>query len=205
MKSLRSVVWVGAACVLFTAALSADTLIMRDGRRVRGQLITVRDGVIEFEGQDGFFGRRERLRIDLADVARIELDDQGRDRDSRDDRTGGRPSGLRERDVKVGAATAWNDTGIEVRAGQAVYFSAAGRVRWGPGRQDGPAGEDRSPYNAGRPSPGTRPPGSSAGLAMPRNTSSSARTRGPSGCGPPAGCNSASTTTTCVTTAGRSG
>jgi hypothetical protein len=35
-----------------------------------------------------------------------------------------------------------------------VYFSASGRVRWGPGRQDGAAGESGSPYNPTRPIPG---------------------------------------------------
>ena len=75
--------------------------------------------------------------------------DAGRDRDQRE-----RPPGLRERDVTVDAATAWRDTGIDLRAGQTVYFSASGRVRWGPDRQDGPEGEHGSPYNAGRPIPG---------------------------------------------------
>lgn len=154
MRYFRSVVWVGVGCLGLTAALGADTLVLRDGRRVRGDLIAVRDGVIEFEGQDGFRGRRERLRIDRADVARIELDDATSDRGDRGDRadrTGDRPSGLRERDVNVEAAVAWKDTAIDVRPGQTLYFSASGRVRWGSKRQDGPAGEDRSPYNAQRP------------------------------------------------------
>ena len=47
----------------------------------------------------------------------------------------------------------WLDTGIELRAGQTVRFQASGRVRWGPGRQDGPEGEDNSPHNPGRPIP----------------------------------------------------
>ena len=149
---------VGIWCLLLGVAASADTLVMRDGRRVEGQLVAVRDGVIEFEGQrSGFFGGRERLRVDRDDVRRIELDedyaDRGRDRD-RDDRGYSRPSGLRERDVSVDSAIGWKDTGIEVRAGQTLYFSATGRVRWGPGRQDGPSGEGHSPYNATRPIPG---------------------------------------------------
>ena len=56
-----------AAIVLAGAALQADTLVMRDGRRVQGQLISVRDGVIEFEAQRGVFNR-ERARVDRADV-----------------------------------------------------------------------------------------------------------------------------------------
>ena len=150
-------------CAGLTAAVQADTLILRDGRRVQGELVAVRGDEIEFDGQRGFFGGRERMRFDRRDVARIEFDDErgnrlDRDDDRRDDSrdTGGRPSGLRERGVNVEAATAWNDTGIDVRAGQTVYFTATGRVRWGPGRQDGPAGEHNSPRNDTRPIP-TRP------------------------------------------------
>ena len=149
---------VGIWCVLLGIAVSADTLVMKDGRRVDGQLVAVRDGVIEFEGQrGGFFGGRERLRVDRDDVRRIELDETYGDRDrdrGRDDRGFSRPSGLRERDASVDSAVGWKDTGIVVRAGQTLYFSATGRVRWGPGRQDGPSGEDHSPYNATRPIPG---------------------------------------------------
>ncbi|MFN7980830.1 MAG: hypothetical protein U0Q11_03140 [Vicinamibacterales bacterium] len=163
-----------AAIVLAGAALQADTLVMRDGRRVQGQLISVRDGVIEFEAQRGVFNR-ERARVDRADVLRIELDsfttdrrDDDRDRDRRgDDRDrnqgdGGRPSGLRERGVNVSASQPWTDTGVTVRAGQTLYFDASGKVRWGPGRQDGPEGERNSPRNDRRPI-GSRPAGALIG------------------------------------------
>jgi hypothetical protein len=60
---------------------------------------------------------------------------------------------LREREVAVDSRRPWNDTGIEVRGGQTVYFSAAGRVHWGPGRDSGPEGEHDSPHNAARPIP----------------------------------------------------
>ncbi|HEY2905859.1 MAG TPA: hypothetical protein VGJ29_08145 [Vicinamibacterales bacterium] len=170
MKQIRAFAAAGLGCMCLSATLSADTIVLRDGRRVEGDLVAVHEGVIEFDGQrSGFFGGRERLRIDRDEVVRIELDerreargresDSGRDRSSdvdagrdRDQRE--RPSGLRERDVSVDAAIAWKDTGIDLRPGQTVYFSAVGRVRWGPGRQDGPEGEHGSPYNAGRPIPG---------------------------------------------------
>jgi hypothetical protein len=162
MKQMRALAAaVGWMCV--SAVLAADTIVLRDGRRVEGDLVAVHEGVVEFDGQrGGFFGGRERMRIDRNEVARIELDDhrdrdRDRDRDadsSRDRDSRERPSGMRERDVSVDAATAWKDTGIDLRPGQAVYFSASGRVRWGPGRQDGPEGEHGSPYNAGRPIPG---------------------------------------------------
>jgi len=144
-------------CLALGATVAADTITMRDGRRVDGRLVAVRDGVIEFEQSRGFFGH-ETVRIDRSEVRRIELDDSGdRDgsRDNDDDRSSGdrRPSGMRERTVSVEAARDWNDTGIDLRPGQTVYFEASGRVHWGPGRQDGPAGEGNSPFNAGRPMP----------------------------------------------------
>ena len=145
---------VGILCLTSVVA-RADTLVLRDGRRVDGDLVAVRDGVVEFEGRRGFFGSRERMRVERADVRTIELADidrQSYDRSSdRDDR--GRPSGMREREVSVDSWVAWKDTGIEIRAGQTLYFQASGRVRWGPNRQDGPEGERNSPHNASRPIP----------------------------------------------------
>ena len=145
------IIGVGIWCLGLSVAVSADTLVMRDGRRVQGQLVAVRDGVIDFEGQRGLFGGRERIRVNRDDVARIELDEYERPASDAGAPRPGRPSGLRERDVNVNAATAWNDTGVSVRAGQDVYFTATGRVRWGPGRQDGPAGERGGPRNDARP------------------------------------------------------
>ena len=151
---------VGIWCVGATMTLAADTLVLRDGRRVEGDLVGVRGDEIEFEGRrGGFFGGRERMRVDRRDILRIEFDDRRNDRNDRDDREdrrddGRRPSGMRERGVNVEAATAWSDSGVDVRAGQTVYFSATGRVRWGPNRQDGPGGEHNSPRNDNRPIPG---------------------------------------------------
>jgi hypothetical protein len=144
-------------CVLMSGVIvGADTLVLRDGNRVEGNVVSVRDGVIEFDARGrGFFGARERMRVDREDVVRIEFDQVVDDRrgNREDARDGRRPSGLRERDVSVDSWVAWKDTGIEVRTGQSVYFSASGRVRWGPNRQDGPAGERNSPRNDARPIP----------------------------------------------------
>src|SRR5688572_2135383 len=130
----------------------ADTLVLRDGRRVQGELIGVTGRDIEFEER----GRR-LLRVPRRDVVRIEFDDEERGRfdrdDRRDDLPGEIPRGMRERQVTVTAREAWSDTGIEVRAGQSIYFQATGETRWGPNRRDGAAGERNSPYNAGRPLP----------------------------------------------------
>jgi hypothetical protein len=150
-----------AACVWLSVVVSADTIVLRNGTRVDGELIGIRDGTVEFEAR-GRFGGRERLRLNRDEVVRIEFDERRDDRrDSfsgdRDDRRESdrdrRPSGLREREVSVDSWVAWKDTGIDVRAGQSVYFAATGRVRWGPGRQDTPEGERNSPRNDARPIP----------------------------------------------------
>ena len=164
MRSLRAGGLSGLCVLVCVAIVSADTLVLRDGNRVEGTVIAMRDGVIEFEARRGVLGR-ERMRIDRDDVVRIEFDsrgdnrqgfdrDRGDSRDRNDSRDGRRPSGLREREVSVDSWLGWKDTGIDIRGGQAVYFSADGRVRWGPNRQDGPAGERNSPRNDARPIPG---------------------------------------------------
>lgn len=148
--------WAGLLFLVLGVSLSADTLVMRNGDRVQGQLISVRDGVVEFEAQRGFFGR-ERVRVDLAEITRIEFDRFNRPGNDNNDRPrengASRPGGMRERSLVVNASEPWRDTGIVVRAGQTVYFEASGKVRWGPGRQDGPDGEHNSPRNDARPMP----------------------------------------------------
>jgi hypothetical protein len=127
----------------------ADTLVLRDGTRVRGELIAFRAGTIEFEERRGFGGGRT-LRLDRNDVARIEFEETT----TRDAFTGGgRPGGLRERQVIVSAGTPWTDSGIDLRQGQTIYVEASGTVTWGSSRRDGPAGERNSPTNPNRPMP----------------------------------------------------
>lgn len=125
----------------------ADTLVLRDGRRIQGELVGVSGREVEFEQR----GNRRIVRIPRRDIARIEFDDSGRDRDDRVD--SGIPRGMRERQVNVTAREQWTDTGIDVRAGQTIYFTSSGETRWGPNRRDGAEGERNSPYNAGRPLP----------------------------------------------------
>jgi hypothetical protein len=137
------------ACAL-PLTLAADTLVMRDGTRLQGELLSVRGGVIEFEERRGF-NRGRTVRVDREEVVRIEFDVAPTG--GRGDGGGGRPVGMRERTVNVAAATAWNDTLIDVRPGQTVYFEATGQVRWGRDRRDGPEGENNSPSNPGRPMP----------------------------------------------------
>lgn len=136
--------------VVLPVSLQADTLILRNGSRVQGELVAVRNGTIEFEERRGFGGSRT-LRFDRDEVARIEIEDY-RNNSSSDFPTGnGRPSGMREKQVIVSGDVDWNDTGLDVRAGQSVYFEATGQVRWGKDRRDGPAGERNSPSNPNRP------------------------------------------------------
>ena len=144
---------------LWTAAVAADTLVMRNGTRVSGRLVGLRDGVFEFEEDRG--NRRRVIRVEQVDVRTIELDEDG---PSPFGSSGGteRPRGLREREVTVNARQPWTDTGVTIRNGQTVYFEASGRVRWGRDRQDGPEGENNSPRNPNRPIP-SRPAASLIG------------------------------------------
>ena len=146
----------GIVCALgvWTAVISADTLVMRNGNRISGRLIGLRDGVFEFEEDRG--NRRRVVRVEQIDVRTIELDQDGPgafDRGNNEPAVG-RPRGLREREVNVTARTQWTDTGVNVRNGQTVFFEASGRIRWGRDRQDGPEGENNSPRNPSRPIPG---------------------------------------------------
>jgi hypothetical protein len=153
----RRFVAVAALLLLAGSAVWADTLVLRDGRRLQGELVGISGRDIEFE-ERALFNRRV-VRIPRRDVVRIEFDDEqverdrDRDREDRRDDFTGIPRGMRERQVNVTARESWTDTGIDVRAGQTVYFQSSGETRWGPNRRDGAAGERNSPYNAGRPLP----------------------------------------------------
>lgn len=136
-----------------TAAL-ADTLVLRTGRSFTGELISVREGRMEFRTDRG---RTEMFLLD--EVERVEFSgrdrDRERERNDRDNRLPGnqRPNGLREREVDVRGAEAWTRTAIELRDGQEIWFDSRGEVRWGPDRKDGPGGESGSPRNPNRPIP----------------------------------------------------
>jgi hypothetical protein len=134
--------------------LAADTLHLRNGTRLNGELIAVRGGTVEFEERRTFGGSRT-VRVDRSDVDRIDFDRSGGSGwgGGSDFDSSGRPSGMRERSVMVSATEPWTDTGVTVRSGQSIYLDATGQVRWGRDRRDGPAGERNSPYNAARPMP----------------------------------------------------
>ncbi len=113
--------WIAGVALMLTlsAGLQADTLILRNGSRVQGELIAVRNGIIEFEERSRF-GAGRTLRLDRDEVVGIEFETS---RSSGSNLTGGtRPPGMRERQVTVSANVAWVDTGIDVRSGQTVYL-----------------------------------------------------------------------------------
>ena len=143
--------WIARLAMLLalSASLQADTLYLRNGTRVQGELIGMRNGQIEFEERRSF-GSGRALRFDRDEVVRIEFENVRRG-GGNDFAAGGRPSGMRERQTIVSANVAWNDTGIDVRSGQTIYFESQGQVRWGRDRRDGPAGERNSPANPNRP------------------------------------------------------
>jgi hypothetical protein len=147
--------WIARLAILLAlpVSLQADTLIMRDGSRVQGELVGFRNGTIEFEERRSF-GSTRTLRIDRDEVVRIEFENRYTNNNSNNNNSfSGRPPGMRERQTVVSADVPWNDTGVEVRAGQTIYFESTGQVRWGKDRRDGAAGERNSPHNPGRPMP----------------------------------------------------
>jgi hypothetical protein len=138
-----------ALVLALPAGLQADVLYLRNGQRISGEVVGMRNGTIEFEERRSFGGGRT-LRFDRDEVDRIEFENN-RYGGNYNNNTGGRPSGMREKQTIVSADVAWNDTGIDVRAGQTVFFEATGQVRWGKDRRDGPEGEHNSPNNPNRP------------------------------------------------------
>ncbi len=161
--------WITTAALVAALPLTAtaDTLYLRNGSRLDGELVSVRGRTIEFEERRGSSSRT--VRVDRDQVDRIDFTNYGNNWGGGSggwnggwSGSSGRPSGLRERQVNVSATQPWSDTGIDVRAGQSVFIEASGRVRWGKDRRDGPEGEDNSPFNAGRPLP-NRPGGALIG------------------------------------------
>lgn len=146
------------AVVLAAPAASPDTLVMDDGRRIQGDLISVNRNVIIFDRDDGVVAGGRRLRVDRNAVRRITFDEDrytGDDDNYTPGRLGAAGTG---QDVVVRADAPWTDTGVFLRAGELFRLDANGTINWGAGRVDGPAGEMGSPYNANRPMP-NRPGG----------------------------------------------
>lgn len=147
------------AAIAGTVVLSADRLVLRDGRRIEGQLVSVQRGTIEFREDRGWRGSRA-IQVPRDEVARIELDETPPDEPPVERQPGTvqgstRPSGMREREVWVAANREWTDTGVDVRDGQAVYFTThGGDIQWRRGQHTGAGGDPRAPYDPNRPIPG---------------------------------------------------
>jgi len=159
---------IAAIClvVVATGAIgSADTLVLMNGRRIQGELLGVYGREIEFEERAG--GARRVMRVPRADIVRIEfLEEQsGNQQDVRPVI----PPRLRERNVTVSPTAAWTDTGIDVRAGQEIYFQTSGQVTWSPNKRVDANGTRDSKSNPARPLP-TRNGGALIGRIGDRDT-----------------------------------
>jgi hypothetical protein len=141
---------------LILAALAAavparpDTLVLDDGRRVRGTLLSVQRGWVEFQ-PSGSDETGERLRVAVAEVRSIRFDDDAERPSDVPPRRGGGGGDLpeaqdredvgRDRTITVSARLRWTDTGIDVTSGDVVSFSVGGRVTLGDNRPLGAEGD----------------------------------------------------------------
>lgn len=156
--------WLAPIAFVFGAAYATpDTMIMDDGRRIRGELVSISRNTVVFDRTDGLSGGTRRMRVNLDAVRRINFTDEDElfddDGLTTDEGFGFPDSG---RDILVRADQQWTDIGITVRAGDVIRIDADGFVNWAPNRNDGPQGEVNSPYNANRPVP-NRPAGALIG------------------------------------------
>jgi hypothetical protein len=159
-----------ATAVLAFSGLSAyaDTLVMNNGREIRGKLVSINRGIILFNQENGRQIRVNVNRVDDInfgddDTADRETDNNGRySNDGRYSNTDRNNDQYGEQSVAVYADRTWTDTGMTVRAGDILRFVPSGEIVWGPSRRDGPTGEVNSPYNQGRPIP-DRPGGALIG------------------------------------------
>ena len=129
---------------------SADTLVLMNGRRIQGELLGVFGREIEFEERAG--GGRRIVRVPRTDIVRIEFAEDQYSTQRPDDRPI-IPPRLRERNVTVRPTEAWTDTGIELRAGQEIYFQTSGQVTWSPNKRVDANGTRNSRPDANRPLP----------------------------------------------------
>src|SRR6188508_816196 len=67
--------WIARLAVLLAlpVSLQADTLYLRNGTRVQGELLGIRNGQIEFE-ERRTFGSSRTLRFDRGEIDRIEFE-----------------------------------------------------------------------------------------------------------------------------------
>ena len=147
--------WIARLAIVLAlpVSLQADTLYLRDGTRIQGELSPCATARSNSKSAAALAAAARCGSIATRSIASTSRTGATATTTITTTTTssGGRPSGMRERQVIVSADVAWNDSGVDVRAGQTIYFEAQGRVRWGRDRQDGPAGERNSPSNPSRP------------------------------------------------------
>jgi hypothetical protein len=129
----RILLGLAALTLLGVYAASADVLVMEDGRRIRGELISVNRGTVIFDEVRDGSSRPRRMRVNKDEVARIVLRenaaDDGGDLDTMDDG----PFGPGRDDTRDST----NGTGRE--------GSRTGRMGRGGRTGDGTYGRDRDP------------------------------------------------------------
>jgi hypothetical protein len=182
---------VALAVLAFPVAARPDTLVLLDGRRVPGQLVSVSRGWVEFQPSEGE-DAPARLRVAVAEVRSIQFDDAadaaepsgrattfeiggGGDRPEPPDAVVGERSRRSRRDdvardarrgrmITVPTSVRWTDSGIDVAAGDVVSFSVAGTVTLGDDRSLGAEGD----LDAAAPAPRRPMPDRPAGALIGR-------------------------------------
>ncbi len=166
---LRSLLILTLALGLTVAAL-ADTIRLKNGSVIHGQVVGFKDQQFTIMVGDGSRGRRSTISVYMEDVDSIEFDSAGAPATASDNEpvapprnqpsntqptyvpppTAGPPASgnstnpqFFQINVKVRAdntSNGWTNTGLVVRRGQRLRINASGRVSLGPGRFSAPDG-----------------------------------------------------------------
>src|SRR6188474_2652058 len=75
---------IAAVTLLGAYAARADVMVMQDGRRVRGELVSVNRGQVIFDEMREGSSSKHRLRVTTDQVTRIILNENAASRDDRD-------------------------------------------------------------------------------------------------------------------------
>jgi hypothetical protein len=120
--------------------LEMHMLVFRDGRTLKGKLHDFKGDMISFDTRaEG--GSVDRRQIPMNQVSRLYLSAPASRSLFGNAPTGGTtpPAEAGRRTVKVEANRAWTDTGLDVRRGDRITFTASGRIRIG-NEEAGPNG-----------------------------------------------------------------
>jgi hypothetical protein len=147
----RILIGVAALALAGTYVASADVLVMEDGRRIRGELVSVNRGTVLFDEIREGTTRKHRMRINKDEVARIDLRDSAAGDDDLDTMDDG-PFGPGRDDSRDGGRDGtWRgrDRGRSGRTGDGGYGRDRDRDRDrdpadpDPDVDSGPFGRDR--------------------------------------------------------------